>query len=640
MKVLFWVSPVTEMASPWQKLWWMMAFVPQIQASLCKAGYSIDSTSIVSVDLNKAMTLRDVHVDGRVVAMSQHELLDGYRYNELFELTTYQQTRKYSVFFEHLSGLIIAKLGADYIPDLIISFSPSPFFNKIYPDALMLYHEYGVFSRAPYPETYFFDPFGQTSRNFVATYSRQINAIRAESDGYAKELGAFRQKILLHLKSIRGISRYFDKLRKHFRRLVLVPLGADYFYDARVNFPYQSQFEMVEHILDTVDSDTGVVLTQHPSCPALSSSTVEALKSTHTNLVNEGFYAHVENFSQIAIVYCDVCVTQNSTVAYQAAFLGKRLVTIGGFCDGIADGCSVCDLARVFDAPPTNRDNFFVWVIRHHITDVEDMPRHLKRLVEAWHGNPSEGKSLESWPVGLSLEEFRDKLRAWGNAARAPVCSLKGCCSFFFDQGSDFSEDNSIRVIRTDTELLDEEIPLPPGCKRLRFDPVEGSAVLCEELTFSANDRIFPVVAVNGTHTTEGWLSLSQDPEFICNIPSGVSSVRVRAKFRSLSEPEALMRCERERRVLQDAVAANKSSLAGVRTELDRLVAERDRLVAERDRLACENDHVSADLADCRAESAVWKGMFLEISESNCWRITKPIRWVLDTFKVIARKTS
>lgn len=604
LKVLFWVSPVTEMAWPWHKLWWMKVFVPQMQMSLNKAGYKADSTCIVSEDLKKAMSLMDVKVDGRVVDLTQNELLDGFRFDALSEVVHYQETRASSEFFAHLGGLVREKLGALYDPDVIISFAPSPFFSGLYPRAVLLHHELGVFSRSPYPETYYFDPYGSTNRNFVSSFADKINAIRPESGEFVEALGSFRSIVVEALRSNAIVSGYFKNLRKSFRRLLLVPLGVEGVADARINFPYQTQLEMVEHILDSVDEGTAVLLTQHPARRALSDDAIDALKALHPNLLNEAFYYKVENFSQPAMAYCDVCVTQSSTVAYQAAFLGKYLVTIGGFCAGIADGHSVADLARIYDAPPVNRDNFFVWVIRHHITDVEDMPRHLRRLIDAWRDKPQEEKSIESWPAGLTLEEFRTKLQKWGMAARPPSCYLQGCCSLFFDQGGGFSEDNAIRVICTKPDCFDEEIALPHGCKRLRLDPVEGSAVLCEELSFSANGMDLSVDAVNGKHTDEGWLSLSQDPQFICQIPNGVDAVRVRAKFRVLPEAEALVRCEQERRALQDAAAA-----------------ERERLVGE--------------LAASHAEAMAWKTSCEGMSNSFCWRMTKPIRFVLDHVKAL-----
>ena len=112
LKVLFWVSPATEMAWPWQKLWWMKAFVPQIQVSLDKAGYKVESTSIVSADLAEAMSLRDVKVDGRVVCLTQKALLDGYRFNALVETVRYQETRESSDFFAHQRGLVLETLGS------------------------------------------------------------------------------------------------------------------------------------------------------------------------------------------------------------------------------------------------------------------------------------------------------------------------------------------------------------------------------------------------------------------------------------------------------------------------------------------------------------------------------------------------
>lgn len=677
-KVLFFVSPVTEMAWPWQKLGWMIGFVPQIQSALDKAGYSVESTCVVSADLEKAMSLNDVEVEGRIVALSQNELLDGFRFNAFEETARYQGTGESSDYFNHLGELLYDRLGHDYQPDLVISFAPSPFFAALYPKAVVLYHELGVFSRRPYPETYYFDPHGATRRNFVSVFAGEINAAAPEENGFVEALEEFRRGIAKALRANEAIDGYFRDLRKKHRKLLLVPLGYEHFADACANFPYQTQLEFVEHIIDTVDCDTGVLLTQHPSHRALADDTIAALKASHANLLNELFYSRIENFSQVAMAYCDTCITQSSTLAYQAAFLGKYLVTVGGFCAGIADGHSVEDLPRIYGKPPMRRDNFFVWTIRHHITDAENMPEHLRRLIEAWRDAQPANLAVASWPKGLSLDEFRSRLHAWRGFMQAPVGSSQGRCTFYFDQGSNFSEENSLRTICLNSGGMDElgvEVHLPQGCKRLRFDPVEGHAVICEELSFSANGDSLPVIAVNGVRAAEGWVSLSNDPQFICEIPEGVDSIKVRAKFTILPEAEALQRCEQECKKLQDAANVNRELLAESRireasysSELAKLHSEHERFAQEHDRLtaelsACRAEHeqlvaaherfsvsyerlvsehvrlvvgidrLEAELAKCRSVSAEWECKFYGISNSTCWRITKPLRFILDKLK-------
>ena len=447
LKVLFWVSPVTEMAWPWQKLPWMRVFIPRISNALKTAGYDVDSTIILSADLKACVEANGIIAEGRLVSLSQAELLDGFRFNALSETVCFQETRENSGFFPHLGRLLLRKLGREYVPDVVISFSPSPFFRDIYPDAVLLYHELGIFSRSPYPETYYFDPFGATSRNFASLFAGEINAVAPEPC-FRDELVDFRREITSALISNVIIAGYFSNLRNKFGKLLLVPLGYEGFADGRINFPYQTQLEFVEHILDVVDAGTAVLLTQHPGRRALADDAIAALKVLHPNLLNERFYCDVASFSQVAMAYCDACITQSSTLAYQAAFLGKHLVTVGGFCAGIADGHSVVDLANIYGKPPINRDNFFVWVIRHHITDLENMPGHLERLIEAWRGGLPKEMSVKSWPEGLSIDEFRQRLREWRASLCPPAFKQEACATVFFDMGAGYSQENACFVLR------------------------------------------------------------------------------------------------------------------------------------------------------------------------------------------------
>ena len=126
LKLLFWVAPITEMGWPLQKIPWIEDFIPRVQDSFRKIGYDIATTVIVSEDLLYGIRKSSVCVDGDVVAFGQGELLGKYRYNALDEFIRYQETHESSEFFFMLGELVRGKLGADYRPDVVISFSPSP----------------------------------------------------------------------------------------------------------------------------------------------------------------------------------------------------------------------------------------------------------------------------------------------------------------------------------------------------------------------------------------------------------------------------------------------------------------------------------------------------------------------------------
>lgn len=543
VKVLFWVSPITEMACPLQKMPWIRVFLPRIQNAFAKAGYDIDSTVVASEHVIAECGRLGVKVDGRLVGIPQGELLGGYRFNALEETVRYHERRGGSPFFANLGGVAKKALGGEYRPDVVISFSASPFFRDIYPSALLLYHEYGMLSRRPYPETFFFDPCGTTSRNFVAVHTAQINAVPAERP-FLDELCRYRAAIRGALCSNELLDAYFTGIRRRFRKLLLLPTGYEGFADARLNFPYQTQLEYVEHVLANVPKDVAVVLTQHPHVRAFSDETVSSLKALNGNLFSEPWYGNVQCFSQIAIVYCDACVTQSSSLGYQAIFHEKLFFSIGGFCEGVADARSVEEIPAALERRPMTRDNFLVWVLRNHVVDDEDLPSHLRRLLTAWGKSPETIDKPEDWPEGCSPDGFRRRINRWMGRIAPP--KLNGAeMQVYFDLGKGFSEDFKLtwRIAEGPKSFhVEKKIPLPEGCVAIRFDPTEKYFVEVTDLHLIGKDGDIPLARHNGG-ARNGTVSFrTLDPWLVFKTTGDDPTVLLKASVHEVEDPGGIVK--------------------------------------------------------------------------------------------------
>ena len=539
IRVLFWVAPITEMAWPLQKFQWIKSFVPRLQNVLRTCGYDVESTMVISENLAAWMSSSGVTADGRVVAIPQGKLLGGYRYNALEEFIKYQETRRSSRFFSHLGKVVKCALGEGFCPDVVVSFSPSPFFRTMYPRALLLYHEYGMLSRPPYPETLYLDPYGVTSRNFAAEHAALINAVPAETP-FLELLDRYRAAVREALCSNEFLNNYFRGISARFKKILLLPLSYEGFADARVNFPYQTQLEYVEHVLDVVSEDTAVILTQHVRM-ALDDAAVGSLKALHGNLFCESWYSNVPFFSQVAIPYCDACITQNSSLGYQAIFHRKLFVSVGGFCGGVADAHSVEGIRDVFSKEPMDRERFLVWVLRNHVADLTDLPVYLQGVLDAWLENPREVARPEDWPVSCSLDRFRRRIKRWIDKISPPA--LKGATMrVYFDLGKGCSEESKyVWSIAEGWPVLhlDREIDLPDGCVSLRYDPTEENIVEVTGLQLLYADGEIPLSRHNGCATGDGIVFYTFDPQVIFKLPSGVRKVTLRATVRKISEQES-----------------------------------------------------------------------------------------------------
>ncbi len=417
LKVLYWVSPLIELDWPFQKESWVRDLVPRINAAL-EANFEIgDSLVCVGEEIRHLMETKSLAVPGRILAFSQRELLDDYTLDGLAERRRFFATGEASRYYGNLARRFLEKTGGDYRPDVIFSFNESPFLRKLYPEAIHLSVEHSVFSRRPYPRTYAFDPFsdGNSRRFLSSTMCADINAIDASPDDLAA-IGRMRETVMEALTSNSAITEYFMELRRSFDHVILMPLGYERNYDTLVTRSYSGQFEFVEHVLDSVDAKTCILLTQHPTIHAIRPERVEELKAIHPNLRLESWFGSVENFSQAAMAYCDGCVVAESSLAYQAAFLGKHLISPDGFCEGIADSTDISRIADTLERPTRKRDNFFAWVLNHYAVDTDFIPEYLKAAIcsfpraESWTG-PDFG----SWPSahpGVSLSALVDKWNA------------------------------------------------------------------------------------------------------------------------------------------------------------------------------------------------------------------------------------
>lgn len=398
MNILFYVNPLTEIQKPRQKTLWVMEWIPRLADAFRNAGESCRITAVVSSDVYAFLDdPADTAVDDFRI-LSQRDMLDNYRFDGNLELRKWQEGSEDTEYGQYMAGLLKDHLPSDYRPDLVVSFSPAPFFETVFSGVPVLYYEYGCFSRAPYPETFYLDPWGKGLRAFNSRYSARINDIPASPDDIEK-LHEYRMQIIHHLTSVPEVASFFEALRQKYRTIFLVPLGYSNFYETDAFSAYSTQFEFVEHVLDSVGDDVGVLVTQHPVCKSINDNSLDELKRLHPNLISDIISSRVEGFSQIALAYVDGAITQSSTVGLQAAFLNRYFVSVGSYFSGLADCCSLSGISDMLKNEVRNKDNFFVWNLTHYTIPKSKFsqwaPDHI-RMVSALHRLPAQ-EALQKW---------------------------------------------------------------------------------------------------------------------------------------------------------------------------------------------------------------------------------------------------
>lgn len=413
MKVLFWISPVTEMSWPFKRMVWLKTFVPNVLSALRSRAADLDVTTVVSADLMVRARAEGVVPEGHLVELSQAEATDDYRFDELSVTKAYQRGEAEAGAYAHFVRLLQDRLEPGYAPDVVVVLGHAPFLRTIYPAAKVFFHEYSLFSRSPYPTTFALDPFGQA---YGFTLSRQAAALASipAPEDEIRALAEYRQGMLESLRANAAVTAYFEELHKKFPRILLLPLGCDDSADTLVRQSFRTHFELVERVLDAVDADTCVCVTQHPTAPAIPAQRMRELAQIHPNLRSEGWFQSVPRFSQVALAYCDACAYDYTSIAYLAAFLGVRTAALGGFCDGIADVSGFDRLQEVFACEPRPRDNFILWALKHHACTKADMPLQLAAYLDSdFDRAESVEQAVARWPEVLSGSMLIERLRQW-----------------------------------------------------------------------------------------------------------------------------------------------------------------------------------------------------------------------------------
>ena len=246
--------------------------------------------------------------------------------------------------------------------------------------------------------------------------------------------------------------------------------------------------------------------------------------------------------------------------------------------------------------------------------------RHFDRLSDA----------IRNPPAVQAPEDETDLLSRFCSFVRdKPPSKLQGTA--YFDTGVGFSERDALLldVSREGAfDLIDATLPLPSGCRSVRIDPMEGVPLRVEDVLVRAESGIsIPSSPVNGLATECAIVFPTPDPQFSVVPPDGCSRLSVRIRFTSASPADIWKAFEESLRFRGEAEQGRaEAERARGEAECARAEAERARAEAERARAEAER---TARAANERLQA---------MQSSLSWRITKPLRRMLDGFQFVSSK--
>ncbi len=247
-------------------------------------------------------------------------------------------------------------------PDIVIAFptQTSPL-RRIFPGALCLTMENGLFSRYPAPRMLRFEPV-DFMNGFLNRYRTEVWNYPI-TDGQRAAVERFRGQLAEFLRGVCPHRDELERLRKKFAHLVLCPVPAGNFYGEAA---FDDQFVWLSDLMGRIPKDIGVIVTFHDNVMSqLNARTIDFFRARYENLLcfetkglplgSAVFYPYVD-----AILNCE---TMTGT---QGMLVCPRIVSLDRtYSAWMADATGVDELADVLARPAADRAPLIYWYLTH-----------------------------------------------------------------------------------------------------------------------------------------------------------------------------------------------------------------------------------------------------------------------------------
>jgi len=353
MKILFYCDPWFDISDkPKFQLLFLNSFLDYNVRNLCGygslvVGDNVEAKAICS-DIILSTGLKDKYNFIEFIAIEQRELksiFDSFR-----EYSETQYKMEYGSKLSALNDIIRSKLG-DFNPDIIIPTSSTARGLKyLYPNTPILFNENGIFARAPYPTSLYFDCSSGMDESFLLRYKKEIQSFEI-GDKEKNFLSEIRNFFDGHLKPFNRFEQIVANLRKKFSILTLLPLQVFHspMFVTQGGCAFKDQIDYLEYVLNAVGEDVGVIVTEHSLDKILVyEPIVTYFRSKYTNFVYLSASGIYPNSSQFLLRLVDGVITVSSTVGLQALLYQKPLFIASktSYLNAFSDGSDLSDVGN------------------------------------------------------------------------------------------------------------------------------------------------------------------------------------------------------------------------------------------------------------------------------------------------------
>lgn len=416
MNILFHVEPLIEMQRPFLKTGWATDFCRRIADSLLAFR---DRDFRFRIVLSEPVALRFEHDEIEKIVLRQREIFEAFGSSDYLEISIAWQNRTYrEEQVTRTSALYSRKLGG-FEPDLIVCFSAVPYLERLFPSALIFHKEYSIFSRKPYPQTWFFDPCGMYDRTFLNVFSRDIRKTSIPDKG-RRLLRDFKHGCRELIRSASPFRPLLSEMREKHRALALLPLQFSGYVGFDSFIGHRSQYDFLLDVLERAPDDVGVVVTTHPDYNHMTDEVIEYLRYQHANFIYDRSFETYCAPSQYLLADVDSVITVSSSIGLQTLLWDIPLINPGGVWRCIASGTEIRDVPNGGGGcSAEERDAVLYWLLTgyamspNRISDGEWLCRFFERSVGRKRSCGITAGFFEEFPdVEATFRELADNLDA------------------------------------------------------------------------------------------------------------------------------------------------------------------------------------------------------------------------------------
>ena len=222
--------------------------------------------------------------------------------------------------------------------------------------------------------------------------------------------------------------------------------------------------------------------------------------------------------------------------------------------------------------------------------------------------------------------------------------SVVGTVCFDFGEGFT-SERKELFEWDAGSNTIVRRINIPKGCKALCFSPVEDAGCIIWNLVVRTESQFITATSSNGVELNNIISFRPDKPKIVFeNLDDTISYIEVSANIMLMRGTEAIIFCDSMENALssmsewQRQLEAERQKNYELRSEYDVLAEELAKVQGERDSAKTEIQDYSNLVAYEREEAKKVASAFYVMSNSHCWKMTKPIRVVLNLLKRIGHK--